>query len=402
MRSRRVRLLWAQGQPAALVRGANWQEPRGVDVRLEDAYRLNNQGWPSSNSTNYDAAAASFAKALELVPSLQLARINLAIALLHAGKLPEAEREPSRPSRPTRRRLNRTTSSVWSPEATTVQRLRPPHSSVCWRSINTTWARESTWDSSTCSSGATTRPRRCSAPRSTRSPTMPPLPTTSAWRSRGAGTRRRAAGHGALPALRASGYATTFSKQLPRAWALRGGPGFEGHGRRPRGPCDPCGCVRRGSGPRPHNRCDRGRARPCSRDAGRPRQDGDLDLITAGPGGASLFTNSGTRLDRASDETQPPWSSSTVTSVVVADYDNDLSPDIALAGESGLVLLRQASPGRFENVSATREWPVVHEPAPSPWSMSTTTATSTCWPQESTLTPPGQFSLFAGLGPISG
>jgi Tfp pilus assembly protein PilF len=71
----------------------------------EDAYRANNLGVAYLEQYNYEQAAASFRKALEIDGGLTLARINLAIALLyvpdHAGAAREAttalQRQPDAP-----------------------------------------------------------------------------------------------------------------------------------------------------------------------------------------------------------------------------------------------------------------------------------------------------------------
>ena len=347
-------LLWAQGQPAALVRVANRQEPRGVDVRLEDAYRLNNQGVAQLEQYDYDAAAASFAKALELVPSLRLASINLAIALLHAGKLPEAEREAQQALEADKSSpqphyvIGLVARGDNRPEAAAAAFERvlalDQHDLGARVNLGQLYLQQRRYDEAAALFRAALDSE--------------PYNATAAYNLGVALTRGGHAEEGGqvmerFQALRASGYATTFSNnylergRYAEALASKGTEGDLVDRATPA-----VAFVAEAIAPAPTAAAavERSRAVVTLADLDR---DGDLDLITAGPGGVSLFTNSGTRLDRASDESQPPWSSSTVTSVVVADYDNDLSPDIALAGESGLVLLRQASPGRFENVSAT-------------------------------------------------
>jgi tetratricopeptide (TPR) repeat protein len=56
----------------------------------EDAYRANNVGVALLEQYNHAEAAASFRRALELDPSLDLAKINLAIALFYIPELPAA------------------------------------------------------------------------------------------------------------------------------------------------------------------------------------------------------------------------------------------------------------------------------------------------------------------------
>jgi len=57
----------------------------------EASYRANNLGVAQLERFDFDGAAQSFRRALEIDPRLTLARLNLAIALLHAGKPEDAE-----------------------------------------------------------------------------------------------------------------------------------------------------------------------------------------------------------------------------------------------------------------------------------------------------------------------
>jgi len=60
---------------------------------LEASYRANNVGVGLLEQFRHDEAAAAFRRALEIAPSVALARVNLAIALLNVPKLEEARRE---------------------------------------------------------------------------------------------------------------------------------------------------------------------------------------------------------------------------------------------------------------------------------------------------------------------
>ena len=55
-------------------------------VVVERAYRANNHGVALLEQFNYDAAAVAFREALQLVPDLGIAQVNLAIALFYGGK----------------------------------------------------------------------------------------------------------------------------------------------------------------------------------------------------------------------------------------------------------------------------------------------------------------------------
>jgi Flp pilus assembly protein TadD len=105
-----VAWLGAQAQPQASERAAGQASGRAVDTleAREEAYRANNLGVAYLEQYNYELAAKTFRRALEIEPGLTLARVNLAIALLYvpdlAGAAGEAQAalqaEPdSRPAR---------------------------------------------------------------------------------------------------------------------------------------------------------------------------------------------------------------------------------------------------------------------------------------------------------------
>ena len=73
-----------------------WQQPpRPAAPRgdLERAYRANNVGVARLEQFDYEGAASSFRRALEIAPALSIGRLNLAIALLYAGRPAEAAPE---------------------------------------------------------------------------------------------------------------------------------------------------------------------------------------------------------------------------------------------------------------------------------------------------------------------
>ncbi len=79
----------AQG-PAAFVQGPT---SSAAASQRERAYRANNLGVALLERFEYEPAASSFRDALQLAPDLHIARLNLAIALLYAGRAAEAEAE---------------------------------------------------------------------------------------------------------------------------------------------------------------------------------------------------------------------------------------------------------------------------------------------------------------------
>ena len=82
--------IWTLTAAVVLATGAvaSWQAPNAA-IR-ENAYRANNIGVAQLEQFDYEAAAKSFREALQQHPSLDIARLNLAIALFYAGKTVEA------------------------------------------------------------------------------------------------------------------------------------------------------------------------------------------------------------------------------------------------------------------------------------------------------------------------
>jgi len=74
------------------VSSARRQKPN-ESANREDAYRANNLGVALMEQFNYKKAAESFRRALEIDPKLNLARINLSIALYNVPDLPGSQKE---------------------------------------------------------------------------------------------------------------------------------------------------------------------------------------------------------------------------------------------------------------------------------------------------------------------
>jgi Flp pilus assembly protein TadD len=77
---------------AALAARALPQQQPGVAAR-ENAYRANNIGVSKLEQFDFDAAAASFRRALSIDPQLAIARLNLGIALFYGGNPDAAQPE---------------------------------------------------------------------------------------------------------------------------------------------------------------------------------------------------------------------------------------------------------------------------------------------------------------------
>src|SRR5258705_10118217 len=83
--------------------GRNPPPPQSRQVQAarqrEAAYRANNRGVAQMEQDAYADAARAFREALTTDAGLRLARVNLAIALYHAGQLPEALQAANHPPR---------------------------------------------------------------------------------------------------------------------------------------------------------------------------------------------------------------------------------------------------------------------------------------------------------------
>ena len=94
---------------AALAAGAAPQPTARAVAAREDAYRANNIGVARLEQFDFEAAAASFRRALEIDPRLAIARMNLGIALFYGGDsdgCPARDRRgPDGPSRQAAPRL---------------------------------------------------------------------------------------------------------------------------------------------------------------------------------------------------------------------------------------------------------------------------------------------------------
>src|ERR1044071_4757955 len=84
-------LLWAL--LLSVLPATQLQNQPGKTNAREDAYRANNIGVALLEQFKYKEAADAFRRALQIEPSLALARINLGIALFNVPDLPAAQKE---------------------------------------------------------------------------------------------------------------------------------------------------------------------------------------------------------------------------------------------------------------------------------------------------------------------
>src|SRR4029453_18668079 len=78
---------------SVLTTAAHRQTEQSKTNAREDAYRANNIGVALLEQFKHKEAADAFKRALQLEPTLALARINLGIALFNLPDLPAAQKE---------------------------------------------------------------------------------------------------------------------------------------------------------------------------------------------------------------------------------------------------------------------------------------------------------------------
>lgn len=81
------------GAVFAILTASAWLVQGQRALPAEEAYRQNNLGVARLEQYDYRAAVDAFRRALEIAPSLTIARLNLSIALLYDGELESAARE---------------------------------------------------------------------------------------------------------------------------------------------------------------------------------------------------------------------------------------------------------------------------------------------------------------------
>jgi Tfp pilus assembly protein PilF len=331
----------------------------------EAAYRANNIGIGYLEQFDYDKAVEAFRKALAVDASLNIARLNLAIALFYAnnadGALQEArnaaERMPESPHAHyllglIARSQNRTADAI--AEFRLVLE-RDPSDVGAKVNLGQVYVQERNFDA------ALTLLREAIA--------SEPFNVTAAYNLATALTRSGAQEEGRaamerFQTLRDSAYGTTYAQtylaqgKYAEAVASTGAepelvntampdvsfvdatstmlPGKQGQA---------------GVAPSSGSTAIAGSVALFDADG-----DGDLDLAEASASGVRFFRNAQGVLTEAVGAV-PSQAGGTSIAVVAGDYDNDGRPDLFVLGSGGNRLLRQQADGRFEDATAATRIP---------------------------------------------
>ncbi|HSL22814.1 MAG TPA: FG-GAP-like repeat-containing protein [Vicinamibacterales bacterium] len=318
-----------------------------VAVR-EEAHRANNRGVAYLEQFDFPAAVTSFRRALDLLPGLGIARLNLAIARFYAGEMEPARREAeaARANGTTRlhadymlgliaRSQNRTRDAI---EAFARVHRADPDDVGSAVNLGQLYTQEQKF------AEAIELFRRATQLEPYNSSAAYGLATAllrSGARDEGAATMER------FQQLRESGYATSYSQvyleegRYAAAIASTGAePGIVDAAlpavtfadvtstALPGGPSGPAGAVTL-----------------ADVDA-----DGDLDLIAAAGGALRLFRND---TGRFSDGTSEAGLADVqdATAALCGDYDNDERPDLFVLSPTRPRLFQQQAGGRFAEVT---------------------------------------------------
>ncbi len=345
----RALLLLAALATAAAQAGA--QKP-GVSAR-EEAYRANNVGVARLEQADFAAATAAFHRALELDPSLALARLNLGIALFNAGDRDKArvELEAARGALPDRphthymlgliaRAADRPDDAVES--FTHVLKLDPldAGANVNLGQIHLQHQRYAEAIAHFRAAGKA-EPYNATAAYGL---------ATALVRS-GSPDGRAAMDH--FQRMRESGYATTFSQlyleqgRYAEGIASTGAePGLVNEETPAVGFTDATAAMLPVGGS-PSG--DAGTASVALFDID---GDGDLDIATAGTEGLRVLRNDGGRFAESQPSLPAPLARAPAVGVVPGDFDNDGTVDLLLLRAGAIALLRQAGANRFEDATA--------------------------------------------------
>ena len=323
------------------------QQPGTAVATRENAYRANNIGVARLEQYDFPAAIAAFRRALEIDPTLALARLNLGIALFYGGEQEAARKElesvrgalKDRPQVDYMLGLIARTADRTDDAIAAFTRVRELDPTDVGAAINL--------------GQLLVQARRFDEAIKLLRPAVEaePFNATAAYGLATALVRSGAAEEGRVAmqkfqTLRESGYAVTFSQayleqgRYAEAIASTGSePGLVTE-TVPDARFVPAGPVS---------------THPAAADAGGISLadldgDGDDDLIDAGAGGLKLYRNTGGKFSAMS---LAPALSGPAVAAVAGDADNDGDADLLVLRPSAVTLLRQEPKTPFVDVTAT-------------------------------------------------
>jgi len=341
--------------------------PRGVAAR-EEAYRANNIGVTRLEQFDFDAASASFRRALEIDPRLAIARLNLGIALFYGGDAEAARREIAAvradlPDRPQpdyllgliARGAGRTEEAIDA--FTRVQRMDPGDVGAAIN-LGQLYRQERKY------AEAVDAFRRAMEAAPYNATAAYGLANTLILGGR-ADEGRDAMAH--FQRLSESSYAITYSQtyleQGRYAEAITS-TGAEAQLVDTQIPnvtfTDATATLPSGRTPAATDR-DAGSVAMSDLDG-----DGDLDLIESSVGGVRLLRNDGRRFADATAELGSA-ASGAATAALPGDYDNDGDADLAVLRRGGISLLRRDPTAGFTDVTAAAELGPTNNPRSAAW-----------------------------------
>ena len=348
-------------QPAALARRSISEGGRNAQTRdIENAYRANNRGVALLEQFNYDGAASAFREALKTAPDLNIAKVNLAIALFYASKNTEAADEAtaavaSLPTSPTghygagliAKTDNRVDEAAAAFERVLQLDSTDPGAKIQLGQIRTQERRYT--EAVTLFQDALN---------------AEPYNVTAAYSLGLALTRAGRADEGRqamqrFDTLRSSAYGVTYAQtylsqgRYAEALTTTGSERALVNAATPAVSFSDAASEFFASTPAPSGPSIPGGIALVDVDG-----DGDLDIVDVENGGLRLFRKDGrgftdrtaaARLDRVHVEG--------LSGVVAGDFDNDTHPDLLLFGTGAFVLLHQSADGGFDDVTASAKLP---------------------------------------------
>ncbi|HXW07723.1 MAG TPA: FG-GAP-like repeat-containing protein [Vicinamibacterales bacterium] len=323
----------------------------------EDAFRANNLGVARLEQYNYQDAAGAFRQALDLDSSLQVARVNLAIALLYAGNAEEALATAQAALEESRDVLQ-----AYYVAGLAARALGDAETAL--KAFERVAGADPADAGSRINLGQILLQQRDYAeavPRFREALAAEPFNATAAYGLATALTRSGEAERGReamkqFEALRDHPAAITYSQtylEQGRYGEAIASTGAEAGNVDPAPPAVKFAEV---TGGLPAAGAPAGRGVDATSAPGGVTLidadgDGDLDLVVTGAGGARYYSNDAGRFVDATAKAGLDRASSPATAAVAADFDNDGQTDLLLLTPLGVQLFRRTQQGRFEDVT---------------------------------------------------